>query len=211
MDRFRFVDRLRIKVAVFLRVVVSASGESAATVETRTAISLVLPTREPSRSVALLALGILAGSCSSQPVSPSVPQIAGHWVGTATIVSVTGGECLHSSYASLVGLTFPYTLDLEQNGGVLSTGDPTCGSSGTIDGNQFGLMSAGEACNELQRSIICPNGALRDTRHTSAVIEGTITGSSISGTLSDTRAVYPASNSSPVDYLTITSSFSVSR
>jgi len=150
-------------------------------------------------------------SCGGSSAAPSVIQIAGHWTGTAMITSVTGGDCLYPSYASLVGTTFRFTMDLQQSGNNLTATDETCSATGSIDGNRFTLTLAGGNCTELETGTVCANGAGRDTRLIGLTTTGVLDGSVITGTYTQVTSVYPFQKPTAIDNLTIVSSFSLSR
>src|SRR6267143_2028255 len=144
------------------------------------------------RSFGVLAVAVAAISCGggNSPTSPSqqVAQVAGVWAVTGTFTSVTGGECLASTFQSLVGRTGTGTMQVTHSGSTLSATatDDASGASCSYQGSAGASSVALNLTSCIASDAIgaaCPNGARRDVRLqtgavTASVAENTATGTS---------------------------------
>jgi hypothetical protein len=169
-------------------------------------------------TLACAGLGIIASSgCGSAPATtPSIPSVAGTWLGEQTVGSLTGGECLGPVLQDLVGLpsqfrgtltqsgrTVTATLNIQHTGGV-------CTFTGSIDGNVLVLTATG--CTESKvAGVSCPNGELRDVLPASETLQATISSNTISGSAVENLNVLVSGTSTSVGTLLGMSSFILTR
>src|SRR5262249_49988862 len=133
---------------------------------------------------------LLCASCggSASAPSPSVAQVGGTWRGTATLLSVSGGESLGPGFTSGVGQAYELVLDLTQKGATLNQTSGDCFFTGSIANNTVSLQLSSGACMDTRR-IICATGDVRDIRLMSSTTIGVVTGRSMSGTYTDSTNV----------------------
>jgi hypothetical protein len=119
---------------------------------------------------------VLASSlgCGS-PLAPSSGQVAGAWIANATLVSVSGGECVGSALQGAVGSRDIFTTALKQTGTALvatvaSQGNgTTCAYAGTVGGAVLTLDMTSCQSDRFV-GLRCGNGELRDLRLVSGAI-----------------------------------------
>ncbi len=111
-------------------------------------------------------LAALASACASPPTAPSAGQVAGAWVANASVLSVSGGECVGSDLAHastrrdqlLVALAGERAI----NATITAQGNGTsCAYEGS---NANGALALTLVTCQLSRvpDVPCSNGASRD-------------------------------------------------
>ena len=162
-------------------------------------------------------LGAVVGCGGSTPSAPSIPQVAGKWTGTATLLSATGGECLAQGVVPFIGMSHAFSLDVTQTGSVASATIGTCSYTGTVTATGFSLSVSQGSCTQVdQNVVVCPNGAARFTQLVSSVLSFAVNGNIATGTDTDSTNVIAAFENGVqvggvVGVLTTTASISVSR
>ena len=179
---------------------------------------------------AIFVSAVLALACGAvNPVAPtspqpsgqpgSVPPVISHWQLTARLMTVTGGECVGETLQSQIGVPEGYSLLVTQRGDNVdatltsASGDLSCTyTEGTGDGTGFAFGVRGWfKCEpgQVVRNFPCGNGVLRDTESLGQTISAIISGTEISGTWRETRAVtLPGDLNHDVGYLETTRQFS---
>lgn len=165
---------------------------------------------------AVLAVALIALACGGSPTGPSPVQVGGVWNFTSRITTVTGGECFATSLQGGVGATDVGTIQITQSGSslsavVTSNGTGTgCSYSGTAGGNSISLnASSCQASDTI--GAVCPSGARRDIRLVASAFNGTITGSTASGTAAETYNVLTSPGGTGVGTLVVNGTFTATR
>ena len=173
----------------------------------------------------LAALSLVALNCggdSTSPTSPTAPstptiaQVAGVWTGTATLTSVTGGECVGTVLQSAVGSADSFTAAVTQTGSTLSatitsqSSGLSCSYSGTAGSNTVTLNLTTCQVDTLL-DVQCAGGVLRDMQLIAEGITGTVSGNTVSGTTAETWNVFIAGTTVGVGPLTLNSTFTMAR
>ena len=170
-----------------------------------------------------LALCITAacGGGSSSPTAPTpapqIVQVAGLWGYTATLTSSTGGGCLSEFFQSQIGATDTGTVQVTQQGSSLEalvTSDSTGTSTryaGTAGSSSVALTAVAGDVGGFT-GIECPSGGgLVDLITVSDAINGTVSGSTITGTQAETSNVTVTETGAAAGILTLNSSFVATR
>ena len=165
---------------------------------------------------AALVCGVLVAACSSpQPAAPSAAQVAGAWIANATLLSVSGGECVGADLSQaaasgrrdqlLVALSGASTI----NATVTAQGNgTTCAYSGSNANGALNLTMT--TCQQAHlTNIQCTGGARRDLQLTSGSLQASAdsrTGTG-SGGEATTWNVFPAGSTQAVGVLNVRSTF----
>ena len=173
------------------------------------------------KTFALLGLVMFVSACGGDtpaaPTAPVIAQIAGVWRGTGTTASVAGGECFAAAFQATVGSQGPITVAITQAGSTVNatlTSDSNGNNyvySGAVGQSAVSLTgSSCSACNLI--GARCPTGtAVRDIKLQTLSVTGTVNGTSLTGTQSETFNIFSAGTSSAVGTLTLVSSFALTR
>ena len=167
--------------------------------------------------VAIVAVSACGSDSSSVAPTPTIAQIAGVWRGTARTASTSGGECFAATFASTVGGSGPITVAVSQSGasvGATVTSDANGGNytySGSVGQSAISLTgSSCSACNFI--GAHCPSStATRDIKLQTLSVSGTVSGSVMTGTQSETYNVFVAGTTTAVGTLVLSSTFTVTR
>lgn len=170
--------------------------------------------------VVLLALAACGGGggSPSSPSTPQIAQVAGLWRVTATLSSVSGGECAGPFLQALIGTPSGVSrssVSITQNGATLtatSTSDSngsTCQYTGNAGANTFTLNW--QSCQIGVFRLTCANGAVRDINLVSNSATMTVTGSSGTGTQAESYNVFVAGTNVGVGVLVANSNISATR
>ena len=184
------------------------------------------------RVIAVLALCITAacGGGNSSPTSPTpiptptptptpepqIVQVAGVWSYTATLTGVTGGGCLGAIFLSQIGTTDTGTIQITQQGSSLEA-IATLDSDGTSTrytgtaGSSLVALNAVFADVGSITGFVCPTGERRDINKVSEGINGTVSGSTVTGTVAETSNVVETGTGNAAGILTLNSSFVATR
>ena len=142
--------------------------------------------------------------------------MAGIWDLEETTTSITGGECFASLFQSVVGSTARSVLQITQGGTSLtvratdsSTG-ASCDYTGTASAAAFALNVTSCTASDLIGAV-CPNGARRDIKLQTGGYNGSVNGTTASGTGAETFNVFVSGTSTPVGTLIVNSRFTASR
>lgn len=163
---------------------------------------------------AILAMG--CGDDSPSSPTPTTVQVAGVWTFNDTVTSVTGGECFASVFQAAVGTRGTGTAQIQQSGASLTatiTDDATGGScsyTGTAGTNTIALNVVSCTASDLLGASCPGTGALRNVRLQTGSLNGTVTGSSVSGTEAQTYNVTTAAGTG-VGTLTMNGTFTATR
>ena len=173
--------------------------------------------------IAVLLLSVLGDACGSSPASvTAVESIAGTWTGTATVVSVSGGECLAPAYLAVVG--FPIGVNpfpISQTGDNVATKltllypSTDCPYSGVATGPGFNLAAANCGTYLSRRcevfSGIPGDTRVRDISFVSATFAGSVAANAMTATAVETWSINAAGTQTNVGVLTLTSRFNLTR
>ena len=151
------------------------------------------------------------------PPAPQIVQVAGLWGYTATLTSSTGGGCLSEFFQSQIGATDTGTVQVTQQGSSLEalvTSDSTGTSTryaGTAGSSSVALTAVAGDVGGFT-GIECPSGGgLVDLITVSDAINGTVSGSTITGTAAETSNVTVTGTGAAAGILTLNSSFVATR
>jgi hypothetical protein len=168
---------------------------------------------------------VVGTGCSDSTTTPSTPpppkpvQVAGIWTLTETRTSVTGGECLDGSMQGTVGNVVTDTITITQNNSSLTAvttanlNGVSCNWTGTADTDRLVLNLSSCQTNANLFGLKCANGASRDIRISSALINLIINagGASYSGSKAETYNVYPAGTLSQVGTMVFNENATMSK
>ena len=171
-----------------------------------------------------LALYITAacGGGNSSPTAPTPPpapqivQVAGVWGYTVTLTGVTGGGCLGAALIPLIGTTSTGTMQVTQQGSSLEA-IATLDSDGTATRYTGTAGSSSIALNAVFwdvgsiTGLFCLSGEGRDIHLVSEGINGTVNGSTVTGTVAVTANVVESGTGNAAGILTLNSSFVATR
>ena len=151
------------------------------------------------------------------PPAPQIVQVAGLWGYTATLTNSTGGGCLSEFFRSQIGITDTGTVQVMQQGSSLEaivTSDSTGTSTryaGTAGSSSVALTAVAADVGSVT-GIECPSGGgLVDLITVSDAINGTVSGSTITGTAAETSNVTVTGTGAAAGILTLNSSFVATR
>lgn len=173
----------------------------------------------------LLGLGVLmivvaaCGSDSSSSTAPSASstaQVAGVWRGTFTQASVSGGECLGPIFLAGNGSVAQVSVAFQQSASTISAIATATASGSTISmGGSVGQSAVTmnwTACSSCAISgIRCSSTIARDIRMQTASFNGTVTGSTMTGTETETYNVTAAGTTAAVAIMTISNNVALTR
>jgi len=171
------------------------------------------------RLIVALALVVCSISCGSSPTGPTgndVVDVAGVWNFSATLSSVTGGECIGTTIQPSVGNVVRGTISITQTGATLtattraSTDGSSCTYTGTAGQNSFAL--GWQTCDAgRQIGATCTNGARRDFNMVTNSINATKSGNTLAGTQAESFNVLVAGTNTNVGVLVLNANFTASR
>ena len=158
-----------------------------------------------------------APTTPTPPPAPQIVQVAGLWGYTATLTGSTGGGCLSEFFQSQIGATYTGTVQVTQQGSSLEalvTNDSTGTSTryaGTAGSSSVALTAVAADVGSVT-GIECPSGGgLVDLITVSDAINGTVSGSTITGTQAETSNVTVTGTGAAAGILTLNSSFVATR
>lgn len=167
---------------------------------------------------AVLACATVACGNDKSPVGPTghnVVDVAGVWRYTATLTSVSGGECVGALIQSTIGSRDTGTMSVTQSGANLTatlrsdSDGSACNYTGTAGSNSISLGWTGCDLGAFT-GIRCSNGTTRDMRMQTNSINATISGRTATGTESESWNV-TTSFGTGVGLMTVTSSFTATK
>ena len=150
------------------------------------------------------------------PPAPQIVQVAGVWGYTVTLTGVTGGGCLGAALMPLIGTTFTGTMQVTQQGSSLEA-IATLDSDGTATRYTGTAGSSSIALNAVSwdvgsiTGLFCLSGEGRDIHLVSEGINGTVNGSTVTGTVAETANVVESGTGNAAGILTVNSSFVATR
>ena len=157
-----------------------------------------------------------APTTPTPPPAPQIVQVAGLWGYTATLTGVTGGGCLGVSFLSEIGTTTTGTMQVTQQGSSLEA-IATLDSNGTSTRYTGTAGSSSVALNAVFwdvgsiTGLTCLTGERRDIHLLSEGINGTVSGSTVTGTVAETSNVVEAGTGNAAGVLTLSSLFVATR
>ena len=140
------------------------------------------------KTVALL-LTILTAACTDGPSAPSSPppvRAAGVWRGALRVTTGTGEPCVGAAFQSAAGVSFDYTLRVQQSGDQLTATSMSpatgiaCQLTGTADLSSI-VLNVTTCDASPARFFSCTGNILRDARPAALTISANIFGNSLSG------------------------------
>ena len=150
------------------------------------------------------------------PAAPQIVQVAGLWGYTATLTGVTGGGCVGQLVLSLIDTTDTGTMQVTQQGSSLEAVG-TSDSDGTATRYAGTAGSSSIALNAIAADvgsitgIECASGERRDLHLVAEAINGTVSGSTVTGTQAETINVFEAGTTNGAGILTLNSLFVATR
>ncbi len=169
------------------------------------------------RRVLIIGVVVAVAACGASP-SPAptiISDVSGNWTGALSPTSATGGpECL-SVFQQSIGLHDQLSLAITQTGSTLSaTGtSQAIGQSCTYYGTSGNGMIAlsGNVCQPGGATITC-NGVLRDAFLVRRLLTATVTGTVMTGTVSDSWSILPTGSTiGALGVIEATSAFTLGR
>ena len=166
------------------------------------------------RSSFVLLLSLLVSSCgSSSPSSPTdAPRVSGAWIGNATLMSVSGGECVGSTLAGAIGSRDIFSARVQQT-------DSDLAASITYQGNLTSCLYKGSTSNEAVNlglsscpdgkveRFVCSNGDVRRLEIDDSRISAQNNNRTGTGTDTTTLNVFVPGSTTPISTVTLTSRF----
>jgi len=168
-----------------------------------------------------LRLGVLVAlsGCGhdTNPSTPTdlVPEVSGNWTGTATLTSVSDGECVGPLLQPTVGASAGVTLTIQQTGASLTgtllsqSTQLTCSYSGSVSGSAVTLALTSCQANAVL-GLHCGAGG-RDIVLVASGITATVAGNALTGTQSDSWNVLVAGTSNSVGTLKSNEALSLTK
>ena len=153
---------------------------------------------------------------ATPPPAPQIVQVAGVWGYTVTLTGVTGGGCLGAALMPLIGTTSTGTMQVTQQGSSLEA-IATLDSDGTATRYTGTAGSSSIALNAVSwdvgsiTGLFCLSGEGRDIHLVSEGINGTVNGSTVTGTIAQTANVVESGTGNAAGILTVNSSFVATR
>jgi hypothetical protein len=170
------------------------------------------------RRVVML-LGILATACGSSPAAPAPQpvQAAGMWAGDLRVTSGTGEPCVAAAFQSAAGVSFPYTLQVEQSGELLTATSRSpatgivCQLTGTAGTSSITLKLT--TCPDFPpaRFFSCVPDVFRDARPSALTVNANIAGNALSGTYAETYDVAVYGTTATIGTATLNAQLTLNR
>jgi hypothetical protein len=167
-----------------------------------------------------LLLVVLAAGCGGGPSAPSTPppvQAAGAWRGALRVTSGTGEPCVGAAFQSAAGVSFDYTLSVQQSGERLtatSTSPATgivCQLAGTAGASSIVLNLTTCSNDAPPRFFSCVPDVFRDARPSALTLNANITGNSLSGTYAETYTVVVSGTTTNLGTATLNAQLTLNR
>ena len=149
------------------------------------------------RRVVLLLVLLMAG-CGGSPPGPSAPQpvqAAGAWRGDLRVTSGTGEPCVGAAFHSAAGISFEYTLKIEQSGETLTatSSSPATGIVCQLTGRAgtSSIVLHLTTCSNASppRFFSCAPDVFREARPSALTLNANIAGNALAGTYAETYDV----------------------
>ena len=151
------------------------------------------------RKLALLLL-LAAAGCGDSPSAPAAQpapqpvQAAGVWKGNLRVTAGTGDACVGAAFQSAAGVSFDYTLTVQQSGANLTGTSRSvatgivCQLTGTAGTSSFVLTQS--TCDALEPRFFSCDAALRDARPSALTVNAAVSGNAASGNYVETYSVF---------------------
>ena len=170
------------------------------------------------RNLALvLVVGVFGcGGGPSAPTTPQPVQAAGLWRGNLRVTSGTGEPCVAAALQSAAGVSFDYTLRVQQSGASLTATSTsvatgiTCQLTGTAGASSIVVNLI--TCNAPQPAFFsCVGNIFRDARPSALTVTLDVAGNSASGSYVETFDVLVSGTSTNVGTATQTAQLTLNR
>ena len=147
----------------------------------------------------VLLMAVVAVACGNSATAPSSPQpvqAAGTWRGDLRVTSGTGEPCVGAALHSAAGVSFEYTLRVQQSGDQLTATSMSpatgivCQLTGTTQSSSIVLNLTACINASPPRFFSCAGSIFRDARPSALTINASIIGSSLSGTYAEAYDVF---------------------
>ena len=148
---------------------------------------------------------------------PQPVQVAGLWRGDFRVTGGSGEPCVGAAFQSAVGISFPYTLTVQQSGeGLTATSTSpatgtTCQLAGTAGTSSIALKLTSCSSAAQPRFFSCVPDVFRESLVSALTVNGTIAGSSLSGTYAETHNVFVSGTSTGVGTATLTAQLALTK
>jgi hypothetical protein len=166
-----------------------------------------------------LLLGILTAACGEAPSAPSSPQpvrAAGVWRGALRVTSGTGEPCVGAAFQSAAGVSFDYTLRVQQSGDELTATSMSpatgivCQLTGTADLSSI-VLNVTTCDASSPRFFSCAGNIFRDARPGALTVTANISGNSLSGSYAEIYDVFDYGTTTKLGTATSNAQLTLSR
>jgi hypothetical protein len=146
-----------------------------------------------------LLLVMLTPGCGGGVAGPSSPptvQAAGVWRGALRVTSGSGEPCVGAAFQSAAGVSFDYTLSVQQTGEQLTATSASpatgiiCQLTGTAGTSSIVLNLTTCSNASPPRFFNCAGNVFRDARPSALTVTANISGNSLSGSYAETYDVF---------------------
>ena len=179
-----------------------------------------ITSEERSMRLVVALMVVVAAACGDSGAAPSRPQpvqAAGTWRGDLRVTSGTGEPCVGAAFQSAAGVSFEYTLRVEQSGQQLTATSMSpatgivCQLTGTAESSTIvlNLTSCGNASQP--RFFSCAGNIFRDARASALVINANVSGNSLSGSYAEAYDVFDYGTTTRLGTATSNAQLTLSR
>lgn len=168
----------------------------------------------------VLVMAVVAAACgngATAPTSPQPVQAAGTWRGDLRVTSGTGEPCVGAAFQSAAGISFEYTLRVQQSGGQLTATSMSpatgivCQLTGTAQSSSIELNLTTCSNASPPRFFSCAGNIFRDARPSALTINASVIGSSLSGSYAEAYDVFDYGTTTRLGTATSNAQLTLSR
>ena len=147
----------------------------------------------------VLLMAVVAVACGNDATAPSGAQpvqAGGAWRGDLRVTSGTGEPCVSAAFQSAAGVSFEYTLRVQQSGDQLTATSMSpatgivCQLTGTAQGSSIVLNLTTCSNGSPPRFFSCAGNIFRDARPSALTINASVVGNSLSGSYAEAYDVF---------------------
>lgn len=167
--------------------------------------------------VPLVVLAVACGSGATGPSTPQPVQAGGAWRGDLRVTSGTGEPCVGAAFQSAAGVSFDYTLRVQQSGDQLTatTTSPAtgiaCQLTGTAQSSSIVLTLTACSNASVPRFFSCSGNIFRDARPSALTINANVSGNSLSGSYAEAYDVFDYGTTTRLGFATSIAQLTLAR